>query len=195
MRSKQSKACDISAKVKRRVWERDGGACVICGCRQNVMPNAHYIPRSKGGLGIEENVVTLCTGLTENRCHDRYDNGSAEERVRLRRKIEEYLKSRYPDWDPEKLVYRKCKTEGKEMSVSIRIAVYGRVRIMQESEMKTGQWDYCEEGHTVRSSRVQAQGRVYRNRKTGEYVFFPYSEGRAAVRQYVKEWKDGTLFA
>ena len=64
MKSKRSKATDIPMSVKKKVWERDCGRCVVCGNHCNVMPNAHYIPRSKGGLGIEENIITLCTELT-----------------------------------------------------------------------------------------------------------------------------------
>ncbi len=50
--SKRSKACDISPKVKKKVWERDNHCCIICGSPY-AMPNAHYIARSQGGLGIE----------------------------------------------------------------------------------------------------------------------------------------------
>lgn len=80
---------------------------MVCGNSYNVMPNAHYISRAKGGLGIEENVVTLCTGLTENRCHDRYDNGTKEEHEEIGRKIRAYLMSKYSDWDESKLIYTK----------------------------------------------------------------------------------------
>ena len=59
MKSRRSKATDIPQKVKQAVWERDGGRCVICGNTHNVMPNAHFISRANGGLGIEENVVHL----------------------------------------------------------------------------------------------------------------------------------------
>lgn len=107
MASRRAKACDISQATKQKVWERDGGCCVICGNSYNVMPNAHYIPRSKGGLGIPQNIVTLCTELTENKCHRRYDFGSREEREELGGKIRAYLQSKYPDWDEEKLYYRK----------------------------------------------------------------------------------------
>lgn len=107
MKSKRAKACDISHKVKERVWERDGGRCVICGNRVNVMPNAHYISRAHGGLGIEQNVVTLCTCLTDNKCHHRYDNGTAEERASIKERIAEYLRGIYPDWDEADLVYKK----------------------------------------------------------------------------------------
>lgn len=107
MKSQRAKACDIPQKVKLQVFLRDNGQCVICHNKHNVMPNAHFIPRSKGGLGIEENIVTLCTELTKNKCHRRFDNGSKEEREELGNKIEKYLKSKYPNWNKEKLVYRK----------------------------------------------------------------------------------------
>lgn len=97
--SKRSKACDISQKVKKAVWERDNHYCIYCGNPQ-AMPNAHYIRRSKGGLGIEQNVVTLCT-----KCHHEYDNGSGRETIGAF--IREYLMSQYEDWCEEKLIYRK----------------------------------------------------------------------------------------
>lgn len=71
------------------------------------MPNAHYISRAKGGLGIEENIVTLCTNMTENKCHERYDNGTKEEQEEIRKKIKRYLMNQYPNWDESQLVYRK----------------------------------------------------------------------------------------
>lgn len=102
MKTKRSKACDISQKVKLRVWERDNGCCVICGNNYNVMPNAHYIPRSKGGLGIEENIFTACTRLTQNDCHYKFDEyGIGKD------KVKEYLKSNYPNWDENNLKYKK----------------------------------------------------------------------------------------
>lgn len=98
MKSARSKACDISAKVKKAVWERDGERCIICGTHE-AMPNSHYIRRSQGGLGIEENITTMCI-----RCHQAFD-GIA--RDRLKPKVAAYLKSKYPEWDEKKLIYRK----------------------------------------------------------------------------------------
>lgn len=106
MKTKRSKATDISQSIKEKVWQRDNGRCVVCGNPYNVMPNAHYISRAKGGLGIEENIVTLCTNFTTNRCHDKYDNGSKQEREAIGGIIEKYLKSKYPNWDKEKLFYK-----------------------------------------------------------------------------------------
>ncbi len=98
MKSKRSRACDITRAVKDAVWERDGGRCIICGTA-NAMPNSHYIKRSQGGLGIEENVTTMCI-----RCHDDYDG---KKRAELKPYVRAYLMSKYPEWDEKKLIYQK----------------------------------------------------------------------------------------
>ena len=107
MKSKRAKATDISMSVKKIVFARDKGKCVVCGNSYNVMPNAHYIPRSKGGLGIEQNIVTLCTEMTLNKCHRRFDFGTKEERKEIGEKIENYLKSKYDNWNKEDLYYKR----------------------------------------------------------------------------------------
>lgn len=109
LKSKRSKATDIPMSVKKKVWERDEHRCVLCGNYCNVMPNAHFIPRSKGGLGIEENIITLCTELTPNKCHRRYDFGTKEEREQIREQLRNYLKSKYENWNEENLYYDKNK--------------------------------------------------------------------------------------
>lgn len=95
---KMTVACDVPKYVKFKVFNRDNESCVICGNRG--LPNAHFISRAKGGLGREENIVTLCPN-----CHHDYDNG--DKREEYGKRIEEYLRSKYPDWDKEKLVYDK----------------------------------------------------------------------------------------
>ena len=59
---RRTKALQIPPAVKRAVHDRDGGLCILCGRPGD--PVAHYISRAQGGLGIAENVVTLCGG-----CH------------------------------------------------------------------------------------------------------------------------------
>lgn len=99
MKTKRAKACDISQKVKEIVWERDNHQCIICHSNR-AMPNSHFIRRSQGGLGIEENIVTMC-----DRCHRMYDQGVDRKAIEAR--TEDYLKSLYPNWDREKLYYKK----------------------------------------------------------------------------------------
>ena len=99
MANKRTKALAISPEVKAMVWERDGGCCVYCGS-QNAAPVAHFIARAHGGLGIEENILTLCDA-----CHRRYDQSTAREEMRSF--FREYLKSKYPEWDETKNYYRR----------------------------------------------------------------------------------------
>lgn len=108
MKSKRSKATDIPMSVKKKVFERDNGCCVVCGNNYNVMPNAHILSRAKGGLGIETNVVTLCTRLTQNDCHYKFDNGTKEEKEYIFNVITKYMKSIYgEDWNIEDQKYKK----------------------------------------------------------------------------------------
>ena len=97
--SKRTKALQISPTVKATVWERDGGCCVYCGSH-NAAPVAHFIARSQGGLGIEENILTLC-----DNCHRKYDQSTKRNEMRIF--FREYLKSKYPEWDEKNLIYRR----------------------------------------------------------------------------------------
>jgi 5-methylcytosine-specific restriction endonuclease McrA len=95
---KRTKAVAISPETRARVEDRDGGCCIFCGKRGR--GEAHLINRSQGGLGVEQNIVTVC-----RECHMQMDNGQATKLYRD--KAEAYLKSIYPDWDRSKLVYNK----------------------------------------------------------------------------------------
>ena len=97
--TKRTRALDITQTVKKQVWERDNHQCILCGNPQ-AMPNAHYIARSHGGVGVEENITTLCL-----KCHNAYDNTA--ERSIIKKQIKSYLKSKYPDWDESKLTHSK----------------------------------------------------------------------------------------
>jgi 5-methylcytosine-specific restriction endonuclease McrA len=96
---KRTKALDISPAVKKAVWERDGGKCILCH-NPDAAPVCHYISRGQGGLGIPENIFTAC-----GPCHHAYDQGA--ERRALREEIRAYLMAKYPGWDEIKLYYRK----------------------------------------------------------------------------------------
>ena len=96
--SKRSKATDIPQSVKIIVYARDEGLCILCG--RPGLPNAHYVARAQGGLGMEENIITACPV-----CHQRLDNSTDRKRMKLI--AAEYLREKYPGWDERNLVYRK----------------------------------------------------------------------------------------
>ena len=99
MKSKRTKAVDITRKTREAVKRRDGDMCIM-RCGRRGLPNAHFISRAQNGLGIPENIVTLCFI-----CHARYD--STTDRLVMQADIENYLQKKYPDWDKSKLVYNK----------------------------------------------------------------------------------------
>jgi len=97
-KTKVGKACDITAKVKRQVFERDNGCCILCGRKGS--PNAHYISRAQLGKGIPENIVTLC-----EKCHYRLDH--TVERENLLAFVKAYLDGFYPKFTDEQRKYHK----------------------------------------------------------------------------------------
>ena len=106
---KRTKSLEIPLEVKKKVAERDSidghPCCIWCGkpaptYNPLAFSNAHYISRGQGGLGIEENTLTL-----DWECHLRYDQ--SEHRETMKEFFKDYLKTKYTDWDEEKLIYKK----------------------------------------------------------------------------------------
>ncbi len=98
-RHKMTIACDISPRVRERVLGRDARRCILCGCNHG-LEIAHYIGRAQCGLGVPQNLVTLC-----KKCHMDYDN--SDKRGMIKPYIEEYLEGWYGEIDKSKLVYNK----------------------------------------------------------------------------------------
>lgn len=96
---RQTRFTAVHPATWKRVYERDGGRCVLCGC-SGVLQAAHFIGRAQGGLGREKNLVMLCPV-----CHGEYDQ--SERRKEIRPILREYLQGLYDDWDETELVYRK----------------------------------------------------------------------------------------
>lgn len=104
---KDTKARDFDKDTKLAISDRDSidgwPCCVFCGApapTQTTWSNAHYISRAQGGLGIEQNGLTLCPD-----CHRRYDQSTARPEMRAFFRV--YLMDAYPGWSEDALVYRK----------------------------------------------------------------------------------------
>ena len=90
----------IDPDVREAVYARDSWeetpCCIYCG---RPYPEVHhYVERSRGGLGIEENLVCLCTT-----CHKKLHGG--DKYIKLYAKA--YLEDKYPGWDEKSLVAKK----------------------------------------------------------------------------------------
>lgn len=104
---RETRATAISKRVKDAVRKRDGGRCILCG--RTGGPHCHVVRRSAGGMGVEENIVTLCDD-----CHRAYDEGvnmsrfgAGTTRESIRCFLESYLKQFYPGWTAESVIYKK----------------------------------------------------------------------------------------
>lgn len=113
MASKQARAHEFSSKTRKNIYERDHGQCIFCMMNYAPDPSEnylaaqikgvmHYIPRSKGGLGIEQNGAIGCEYH-----HHRMDNGNKGDREVMLELFKQYLKSHYVGWDEENLIYKK----------------------------------------------------------------------------------------
>lgn len=100
--NKRTKACNISTKVRNTVHERDGHSCIFCGSNYDIQI-CHLIPRSKGGLGIPENLFDGCI-----HCHMLMDQ--TVKRKEMIQRAEEYLRSLYVNFDEVDKIYRKGAT-------------------------------------------------------------------------------------
>ena len=99
MKARRTKALEIPPEVKKAVSERDGGACLWCAMRGE--PNAHILRRSRGGRGIETNIVTLCW-----ECHRKFDESG--ESKKIMDFICMYMKQHYGEgWSIQEQKYKK----------------------------------------------------------------------------------------
>lgn len=101
MKHTRTKATSIPKEVKKEVYERDGHCCIFCGSPVDpYFANAHIIPRSHGGLGIPENIITLC-----QLCHYEFDN--TRKRGVMMAVFKDYMRYRYKNYDEIQLVFKK----------------------------------------------------------------------------------------
>lgn len=103
---------NFTREVAERVADRDGHVCLFCRlgfhmeCHSDMLlgiPDImHYINKSQGGLGVEENGVLGCRYH-----HGLLDNGHLGLRDKMLAMMKEHLRQQYPDWNEKELVYKK----------------------------------------------------------------------------------------
>ena len=108
-KSKRTKATSFSKNTVAIIMQRDRYQCLFCRlgkygkseCNwiQDIM---HYVNRSAGGLGIEQNGVVGCRYH-----HSLLDNGNKGYRKEMLADMKAYLQEQYPDWNEEELYYKK----------------------------------------------------------------------------------------
>lgn len=99
---KRTQATDISPKTRSIVLRRDSHRCVYCGTTYALQLAHVFVNRSHGGLGVEQNLVTLCIEH-----HMLMDNGREEKAKPIRDVAEFYLRHQYKDIDIDSLKYKK----------------------------------------------------------------------------------------
>lgn len=101
---KRTKATSIKKKVRDEVLHRDHYNCVNCGTTQMLTIAHVFVSRAKGGLGVKENLATLCM-----ECHHKYDNGMKREMTEVQTNVVEYMLSLYEMEVFDTLKYMKYK--------------------------------------------------------------------------------------
>ena len=100
MKSKRTIATSISNHVRQRVRDRDKW-CIFCG--RSGSDICHYVPRSSGGLGIEQNLALGC-----RQCHMMLDQST--HRKEMLKHFEKHLQKHYGVIDRKDLIYKKYET-------------------------------------------------------------------------------------
>lgn len=107
-----TKKLQFDQKTRKKIYERDRHQCIFCmaGYHMNSTTEMgyqidgimHYIPKSQGGLGIEQNGALGC-----HYHHQLMDNGNKSLRWEMRELMKGYLMGMYPEWDEKDLIYSK----------------------------------------------------------------------------------------
>lgn len=97
----RTKQLAIKKQTKKIVWERDNHRCIFCNRLVPIeLANSHFIKRSQGGLGIEQNILTNCI-----ECHRLFDDSS--QRSKMFEYAYRYLSLKYNDFNIDNLTYKK----------------------------------------------------------------------------------------
>lgn len=109
---KKTRQQQFNKATKEKIWQRQYGQCLFCSMSFHmeaaddfgyiIFDVMHYINKSQGGLGIEQNGVLGCRYH-----HSLLDNGNKGLREEMLGIMREHLIQHYPDWNEEDLYYNK----------------------------------------------------------------------------------------
>lgn len=112
--STRTKAVSITKEVKERVWQRQNGRSLFAPYLPITIEECccHYLSRSAGGLGIEENIFG-CVQRSYRNEHMMYDGQIKPltnlTRDEMKQVVRNHLIFNYPNWKEEDLLYRNVK--------------------------------------------------------------------------------------
>lgn len=102
----------FNPEARRVIYYRDDEQCIFCRRRYHmeskdtmlygILDVMHYINKSKGGIGVPQNGAIGCRYH-----HGLLDNGNRGLRGEMLEIFREHLMQQYPEWDEDKLVYKK----------------------------------------------------------------------------------------
>lgn len=110
--NKSTRKLQFSTITKKKILYRDRGECIYCSREYHMESPSplpyeikdimHYVNKSAGGLGIEENGAVGCRYH-----HMLLDNGNKGLREEMLEIFKKHLMAHYPEWDESRLKYRK----------------------------------------------------------------------------------------
>lgn len=108
----RTKKLQFDKDTKMKIVRRQYGQCLFCSmdyhmeCKDEmgytIQDIMHYVNKSAGGLGIEENGVLGCRYH-----HQLLDNGNKGLREEMLSIMKIHLQEHYPNWKEEDLVHDK----------------------------------------------------------------------------------------
>ena len=99
IKSKRSLATLIPKPIRHNVLVRDKGRCIVCGSMHQLECH-HLVPRSLGGMGVENNLLMLCKTH-----HSELHNGVGDINIIVR----SYMEQTYEDITDKDRKYDKWK--------------------------------------------------------------------------------------
>lgn len=119
MKSKRTKALEISRETKEKVWKRQHGKSLFAPYKPITveMCCCHYVSRAQGGLGEEWNIFGCFQAPWADE-HKAFDRQLSEKQVKemtnlsveeMHTVVRNHFIRNYEDWSEEKCKYQKYK--------------------------------------------------------------------------------------